>query len=133
MVRVRRRSPKIKPALDATDKGLVGMLLQAQRAEDFVDHPMARRSFHIGPNAREGSTAVQRTSPLGSVSGLNRPFSSLVVTGAQGSHPLPFSLCPLMLHRFYKPKTAMRDLMVIPPMRVRRISLPMAARKTCGS
>src|SRR5580658_4058001 len=36
------------------------------------------------------------------------------------------------VRRFYQPKAAIADLMVMPPMRVRRISRPMAARKTCG-
>ena len=33
----------------------------------------------------------------------------------------------------YQPKTAMADLTTMPPMRVRRISRPTAARKTCGN
>ena len=33
----------------------------------------------------------------------------------------------------YQPKTAIADLMVMPPVRVRRISRPTAARKTCGN
>ena len=36
-------------------------------------------------------------------------------------------------HRFYQPKTATADLMAMPPMRVRRISRPTAARKTLCS
>ena len=38
----------------------------------------------------------------------------------------------LSVVRFYQPKAAIADLMAMPPMRVRRISRPMAARKTCG-
>jgi hypothetical protein len=38
-----------------------------------------------------------------------------------------------IVRRFYQPKGAMADLMTTPPMRVRRISRPMAARKTCGT
>src|SRR5271156_6525774 len=45
----------------------------------------------------------------------------------------PVKLPFLNVERFYQPKAAIADLMAMPPIRVRRISRPMAARKTCGS
>jgi hypothetical protein len=41
--------------------------------------------------------------------------------------------CWINERRLYQPKTATADLMAMPPMRVRRISRPTAARKTCGN
>ena len=64
------------------------------------------------------------------ISALERSLSSerlsTYLAAAKGDHAAALRLY------FYQPKAAIADLMVMPPMRVRRISRPMAARKTCG-
>src|SRR5215472_12787082 len=105
-----------------------------------------RRISRISPEVKTGRPADpaqgvdERAAPQAKDAanrGLHRAavdaeLNTLPLADFRGPAPA-FSVCLLMLQGFYQPKTAMGDFMAMPPMRVRRISRPTAARKTCGS
>src|SRR5579884_2055594 len=97
-----------------------------------------RRYLQLVENTRAGTRTVQRVlATLGRVEQLaaDGKLDTLLHSGARLSESALLGSrhkTGRIARRFYKPKTATVDLMAMPPRRVRRISRPVAARKTCG-
>jgi hypothetical protein len=90
--------------------------LDAAGGEHLLDHPKAQRKAEIEPDRQTDHLSGEAVAGIQRMTGLG-PEQDLLS----------------MIRRHYQPNTATFETRSIPPVFVRRISRPMAKRKTAGS